>query len=190
MISSPKFNTKIGCLRWAVSDVALFRVCKYQHRKPLGCQFTRKLTRLAAGAEEFLLTRRYVGKKLHEIEKWEPPELRHVMITQDYGRNSRAVAKVFVKEYAPRQGDILDYNWWENGVEKVLHMPPFALMDVASIARNMWEYIDTFGRDYIEDRIDESNKILWKTFDIAFRTAEAGSVRPSRVRITLFYIQG
>lgn len=66
------------------------------------------------------------------------------MVTQDYGRSSSAMAKVHVKEYAP-QGDILDYKWWENGVQKVLHMPPFALMDVDSTARNMWQYIDTFG---------------------------------------------
>jgi hypothetical protein len=104
------------------------------------------------------------------------PELRYLVITQDYG-SGYTIVKIFVKEYVPKQGDILDYKWWHNGVPKFWHPPLFALMDVAATAQSMSQYIDMFGKYYIQDITDESNRILWKIFDMACRNAEVESVR-------------
>jgi hypothetical protein len=127
--------------------------------------------------EDFHYTRRWVGKKLDEIGDIIQPKIRFVDITQDYG-SSRARITVCVKEYIPQEGDVQTYAWFDGGVKKTLSVPPFALVVLNLTSEHMRLYIDRFGTTYIEDIIDDSNQILWRTFEIAHRTAEVGTVSP------------
>jgi hypothetical protein len=121
-------------------------------------------------ADDFLWSRRWAGKKFDEITVWRVPTWRELLITQDYG-GSRALLAVNVKEYVPQEGDVQEYKWIDGEVEKSLHLPPFALVNLTATGQDMQQFIDAFGKDYIEDTLDECNPILWQTFGMACKAA-------------------
>jgi hypothetical protein len=112
--------------------------------------------------------------KLHDITNWRSPEVKTILVTQDRGSSA---FKLHVKEFIPMEGDRLQKDWMHNGVRKVRKLPPYAIADIRAATKEIQNFVDNNAASYIEDDLDESDKLIWNTYSMAFRCARFTQAR-------------
>jgi hypothetical protein len=142
----------LPCLRYKISDASLYRD-----------QTSPNLRR----------TRRWRTMKLYDITNWRSPLVKTISVTQDRGSSA---FQLHVKEFVPVEGDRLLKDWMHNGVRKVRRLPPYAIADIRVATRELQHFVDTNAASYIEDDLDDTDKLLWNTYAMAFRYASIAHV--------------
>lgn len=111
--------------------------------------------------------------KMVEISKWRSQEIKTIEITQDLGGASY---KLRVREFAPVDGDALARSWVTGGVTKYYECPPYAIVNMKQAGVEYMQYVDNNIATAIESEIDETDKLLWNTYSMAFRYSEFAEV--------------
>jgi hypothetical protein len=111
--------------------------------------------------------------KIVEIAEWRSQEVKTIEITQDLGGASY---KLRVREFTPVDGDALARSWVTGGVTKYYECPPYAIVDMEQAGVEYMQYVDNNIATAIESEIDETNKLLWNTYSMAFRYSEFAEV--------------
>ena len=73
-------------------------------------------------------------------------------------------------------GDALARSWVTGGVTKYYECPPYAIVDMKQAGVEYMQYVDNNIATAIESEIDETNKLLWNTYSMAFRYSEFAEV--------------
>ena len=111
--------------------------------------------------------------KVVDINKWRSQEIKTIEITQDLGGASYQLR---VREFAPVDGDALARSWVTAGVTKYYECPPYAIENMEQAGEAYMQYVDNNIATAIESEIDETNKLLWNTYSMAFRYSEFAEV--------------
>jgi hypothetical protein len=111
--------------------------------------------------------------KIVDIAEWRSQEVKTIEITQDLGGASY---KLRVREFVPVDGDALARSWVTGGVTKYYECPPYAIVDMEQAGVEYMQYVDNNIATAIESEIDETNKLLWNTYSMAFRYSEFAEV--------------
>jgi hypothetical protein len=104
--------------------------------------------------------------KIVEISEWRSPEIKTIEVTQDLGGASY---KLQVREFVQVDGDALARSWVTGGVTKYYECPPYAIVNMQQAGVEYMQYVDNNIATAIESEIDETNKLLWNTYSMAFR---------------------
>jgi hypothetical protein len=144
--------SRIPCLRYKLSD-ASFRV-KRDH-------------------PELKYSRRWLNWKIRDIKKWTSPEPKVIQLTQDCGGSA---FEVEVKPFIPVDGDVLARTWVTNNVKKSYECAPYAIVNMSKTGMELCRFINNSIAAVIEAEIDETNKLLWDTYAMAYRYSEFAEV--------------
>lgn len=75
------------------------------------------------------------------------------------------------------EGDRLQKDWVHNGIRKFRILPPYAIADIKAATKEIENFVDNNAASYIEDDLDESDRLIWNTFSMAFRCTHFAQVR-------------
>jgi hypothetical protein len=112
--------------------------------------------------------------KVYDITNWRSPDVKTILVTQD--RGSGAI-RLDVKEFVPVEGDQLHKDWMDNGVRRIWKIPPYAIADIRAATKEIRNFVDRNAATYIEDDLDEFDKLFWDTYAMAFRHTSLAPVR-------------
>jgi hypothetical protein len=111
--------------------------------------------------------------RIVEIKKWRSQEIKTIQITQDLGGASYELR---VREFAPVEGDALARRWVTDGTPRSYECAPYAIANMKQAGMEYMQYIDKNIATAIESEIDETNKLLWNTYSMAYRYSEFAEV--------------
>lgn len=110
---------------------------------------------------------------LVDITTWADDEVKTITISQIF---LDAPYKVQVRRFVPVEGDLLEEKWTTNGEVRTTKFPCYALSDMNATADFLVRFIDKNVGTYIKGAIGESDALIWDTYWMAFRHANAAKV--------------
>ncbi|KAK7419223.1 hypothetical protein QQZ08_010935 [Neonectria magnoliae] len=135
-------------------------------RRPFPDEKTKEETRLtrmakACPSEDFVWSRRWLGKGLKEIATWQSKQVKWITLTQGYGNASITVS---VKRFAPLPTDILSYRWEApNGENKSLECAPYALANIEKATSELQRHVKDNVIQHISALTEHRARILGRT---------------------------
>jgi hypothetical protein len=147
---------RLPCLRYRITDVSLLPKTEDPY---------------------YSKTRRFWGAKgveIGEIGGWASLETKTIEITQDMGGISYSV---LVRSFIPIKGDSLSWTWMTAGTKRSYICFPYAIVDVAKTAGDLLRAVDESIPAVVESEIDDTDKLLWDTYAMAFRYSKFTQVR-------------
>lgn len=111
--------------------------------------------------EDFLRTRRWLGKELKDITTWETSEARRVKLVQNVGD---APISIEVRKFLPIPGDILFRRWHTSEGEKSWFYPPYALTNIQDASKELKRHVEDSVARYIKLFTANESRILFSTF--------------------------
>jgi len=146
--------SRLPCVRYKLADVRLFREGSF-----------------ATGHE---WSHRFSGKKMQNITAWASPEIKTIYVTQDYGG---AAIAFNVREFKPVEGDMLHRQWADGDVIKKVPIPNYAVVDMATALQSHKDHIVGDGAKYFTSALKKDDKLVWDTYDTAFRYSNEAKVK-------------
>ncbi|KAK0732259.1 hypothetical protein B0H67DRAFT_478582 [Lasiosphaeris hirsuta] len=151
-LSKPTF-CRLPCIRYKVTDVPLFRL---------------------GPSDNYIWTKRWLGKSLKDISKWASEDTTSILLTQDHGGTA---INVSVKKFIPVYGDTLNYFWITgSGHKKTLGCTPFAIANLEQVSAEVKRHIKQSVTEHVATFTDNRTAILSKTFSMVMRTAEQANL--------------
>jgi hypothetical protein len=114
--------------------------------------------------------------KLVDITDWASIEIKTIELSQIF---LRAPYKVEVREFVPREGDMLEEKWTDGSVVKTYKIPPYAIADMGRTAEMFHGFVRNNVRTYIEGAVGRSDTLLWDTYRMTLRHSQSSQVRMS-----------
>jgi hypothetical protein len=85
--------------------------------------------------------------------------------------------KLVLQEFIPRDGDVLDNRWSDNGVIKTHDVPPFAIARMEDASGTIREYVNQCYVPAIVKHVGNSKEdLLWDTYYMAIKHSHTASV--------------
>ena len=75
--------------------------------------------------------------------------------------------KIPLDRYQPKEGDRQYYIWFDNGLEKHYHTPPYGIANLHMARSSIEKFADANSAEYIEAYMRNANQITRKTFQMA-----------------------
>ncbi len=75
--------------------------------------------------------------KMVDVVDWESPDIKTIEVSAGFCRDS---LKLRVRKFVPVDGDMLDRKWVDGQVRKTKRVEPYAIVNMASAAREMQRY--------------------------------------------------
>ena len=115
-----------------------------------------------------------------DITDWASEDIRTIIVSQVF---LKAPYKVRVREFIPREGDILEEIWNHNGRKKRLSIPPYAIASITEAAESIDRMVGENQHLYLDALLPRSPADLdgdfwWDTYLFAFQY-------PSKVQVRL-----
>ncbi|KAK5702417.1 hypothetical protein LTR17_022344 [Elasticomyces elasticus] len=142
-VSGPTMS-RLNCLRYKITDAALYR---------------------EQDAPFHMWSKRWKNMDLVDIADWASDEIKTITISQIF---LDAPYKVRVKRFIPRDGDMLEDAWFQNGTMRKYQIPCYALCDMAETATMLEDFIDHNIGTYIRGAISHCDGLIWETYLKAF----------------------
>lgn len=157
-ISKPGF-CRLPCIRLKITDTSLFRLGLLAHIQATETYLSLMLPLVSA--DDFLWTRRWLGKGVKDINTWEAPKMKQVNLIQHDGDDPITVT---VKKFVPIEGDAVSYHWQTLEGTRSLFCAPYALANVQEASRELKRHIKQSATSYIERFITGKSQILSATY--------------------------
>ncbi|KAI0139132.1 hypothetical protein F4776DRAFT_654250 [Hypoxylon sp. NC0597] len=155
--------SKLPCLRLIITDATIYReqLAPYQG-----------------------FSKRWQNMDIVDIQDWASDEVKTIYISQAF---LDAPYPVEVREFIPREGDLVEEKWITDGKERTHRVPEYALANMEKHAEDLQAFIDKNVGTYIVGAIGTADEFLWKTFCMAFRQVkEAETAQERRLLENLF----
>jgi hypothetical protein len=147
--------SKLPCLRYKITDMRLFK-----GSGPFATGYT--------------YSHRWLDGQLHNITEWASPEIRTIVITQEYGNEPGLSFRV--RKFVPVEGDSLN-RWWADGsVIKSVDVPPYAMVDIEEAVQSFKEYIVSSGPEHFKGTLKDYGQLAWYTYTEALSFANIAKV--------------
>ncbi|KAI1138635.1 hypothetical protein F5Y05DRAFT_45398 [Hypoxylon sp. FL0543] len=153
---SSRTISKLACLRLIITDASIYR------EQPAPYQG---------------FSKRWQNMDIVDIQDWASEEVKTIYISQAF---LDAPYPVKVREFIPREGDLIEEKWVTNGVEKSHWVPRYALADMEKHAEELQAFIDHNVGKYIVGAIGTEDDFLWDTYCMAFKRANNAKTHRER----------
>jgi hypothetical protein len=104
---------------------------------------------------------------MEEITEWAAVELKTVQISLDLCPEPFVAV---VRQFTPKEGDILQRRWTDGKTRKFIDVPPFAIENMTQTAARLRRWIEGNVGNAIGNLIDETESILKETGPILKET--------------------
>ncbi|KAL2023444.1 hypothetical protein VTK56DRAFT_2440 [Thermocarpiscus australiensis] len=150
---------RLSCLRWKITDVRLYKPGQVKGHE---------------------WTNRWKDGAIDDIRSWESSQVRIVHVTEGYtGRSVR----LQVRRFQPQEGDKLERSWVSNGVKQSISIPPYAIVNMEDTRAAFDQYIKHGLLDCCNHLLGSRDKLLWRTYFLAMKTAADSSTSESEKRL-------
>jgi len=113
---------------------------------------------------------------LEDIGNWASAEVRTIRVTEGY---TGSHVELRVREFVPQDGDRVERSWVTAGGERrSVRIPPFALVDLDAAKVAYDTYIRKGLGECFKRLLGPGEKLLWRTYRLAFQLARDESVAP------------
>ncbi|KAK7402616.1 hypothetical protein QQX98_011628 [Neonectria punicea] len=155
--SSP---SRLACIRYKVTDISLFRL---------------------GPSEDFVWSRRWLGKGLQEIATWQSKQVKWIKLTQGYGNASITIS---VKRFVPLPTDILSYKWEApDGENKSLECAPYALANIEKVTSELQRHIKDNVIQHISALTEHKAPILGRTLTLILSLINQAQFPPKQTEL-------
>ncbi|KAK3394467.1 hypothetical protein B0H63DRAFT_499022 [Podospora didyma] len=139
---------RLGCLRWKITDVKLF--------KP-------------GQVKGYEWTKRWDNNVVDDIGNWASAELKNIQVTYvtPEGVPTTRVA-LRVREFRPQPGDKEERTWFSGGVKRTVKIPTFAIVDMESAKKDFAGFIE-HGILECRNLLLSGKELLWKTYEFVIK---------------------
>ncbi|KAK1083527.1 hypothetical protein LTR48_006201 [Friedmanniomyces endolithicus] len=142
-ISGPTLSG-LDCLRYKITDAALYR----EQEAPF-----------------HMWSKRWKNMDLVDIADWASDEIKTITVSQIF---LDAPYEVRVKRFIPREGDMVEDAWFQNGTMRKYEIPCYALCDMTEAANMLVDFIDRNVVNYIGGALKDCDTIIRDTYSKAF----------------------
>lgn len=101
---------------------------------------------------------------MEEITEWATVELKTIQISLDLCPEPFVAV---VRQFTPRDGDILQRKWTDGKTRKFKDVPPFAIENMTQTATRLSRWIKDNVENAIGHLLDETEPILKETYGLA-----------------------
>jgi len=126
------------------------------------------LFRTGPAKHEPLFTNRQAIFDLVDISNPDESDIK-LTLTQHIGHHRLTV---YVSEFTPTRGDVVDYKWTAGGKEGTMWMPRVALTNINKVGVHIRNYINSAKRSYLECLKTEDD-LTWMTISTAMDYAQS-----------------
>jgi hypothetical protein len=113
---------------------------------------------------------------MDEITEWATPELRTIQISLDLCSEPFVA---IVRQFVPKEGDILQRKWTDGKTRKFKDVPPFAIENMTQTATRLTRWIKDNVEDAICHVIEDTGPFLKETYSQAKTFAASALVLTS-----------
>ena len=150
----------MGCVRWKIMDVKLFKPGQ------------------VTGHE---WTSRWRDSVVDEIGNWDSPELKTIHVTEGYTGQS---VQLIVRRFRPQDGDKLSRSWVSaDGSVKSVNIPPYAIVSMEEAKTALNRYIKMGLVECCKKLLGPQDQLLWQTYALAIRVLRLGKTPPAEQRL-------
>ena len=107
---------------------------------------------------------RHDSMEIEDIREWASPEIKSIEVTHRFGK---AKYRLELRQFIPQTDDILEKTWTHGSVQRRHPVPPYAIANMKSAAGVLYQYINHGMLEFVNANIDESDKLLRNTFNVA-----------------------
>jgi hypothetical protein len=157
-------SSRLPCIRRKITDVKLFKPGQVQG---------------------FEWTSRWKDSIVDNIANWASSEDKIIHVSEGY---TSQFVKLRVRRFVPQDGDKLERSWVYNGERKSVRIPPYAIVDLEAAQAEYSDYIERGIAECFSSVIRSKDSLLWKTYSLAWRTAQDPDVSDEErelLRLTL-----
>jgi hypothetical protein len=141
----------LPCVRYKITEIRLFKPGQLPHLQ---------------------WTQRWPDQKLRDISEWASPETRRIQITEGF---SSVPLGLEVREFVPKEGDVLERHWWtKDRIKKSVPVPAFAIANVNASRKAYHDYINQGGAEFFKGWLNK-DELLIQTYSAAIQAANDSS---------------
>jgi hypothetical protein len=147
---------RLNCLRLKITDVKLFKPGQVKGQE---------------------WTNRWKDSVMDDIGNWEAGQVRTIRVTEGYTGQS---VRLQVRQFKPQQGDKINRSWVSrNGNKHEIQIPTFAIVNLDNAKAEFDQYIKIGLVDCCHHLLGSRDKLLWRTYSLAIKTARDSSTPQS-----------
>jgi hypothetical protein len=122
-------------------------------------------------------TNRWKDSVMDDIGNWESSQVRTIRVTEGYTGQS---VRLQVRQFRPQQGDKIKRSWVSrNGNRHEIQIPTFAIVNLDNAKAEFDQYIKIGLVDCCHHLLGSRDKLLWRTYSLAIKTARDPSTPQS-----------
>ena len=166
---------KLPCIRYKVTDIQFFRLGRLRTWVNTHTRYFTFTNPTAIGStEDFLMSRRWLGKTLKDITTWQSMDVKEVELTQDH---ENTCIRFSVRRFVPIPGDTLTYQWLTPEGVRSLECAPYAIADIQEASRELYRHVNEAAVQHVRSLTQNKNPIVQKTFSVILSIINQVEVR-------------